>query len=74
MQVKRASDSDRGLGIISQCLVGRSAGVGRNNQPRGRAQYTANVALKINAKLGGALTKSLSVIFWCFFVLHCCCS
>ena len=49
-EVKRASDSF--LGIPSQCFVQRKASIG---QPlmRPRDQYTANLALKINAKLSG---------------------
>ncbi|KAK9867750.1 hypothetical protein WJX84_002347 [Apatococcus fuscideae] len=49
-QVKRASDSF--LGIPSQCFVASSAGVGKASRG-GRAQYTANLALKVNAKIGG---------------------
>ncbi len=37
----------------SQCIVTRSAGIGPNTEPRGRLQYCANVALKVNAKLDG---------------------
>ena len=50
MQVKRASDSL--LGIPSQCFVAAKAGVGQAARG-GRTQYTANLAQKINAKLGG---------------------
>jgi eukaryotic translation initiation factor 2C len=50
-QIKRASDAR--LGVPSQCIVTRSAGIGPNTEPRGRLQYCANVALKINAKLDG---------------------
>jgi hypothetical protein len=39
--------------VPSQCIVTRSAGIGPNTEPRGRLQYCANVALKINAKLDG---------------------
>lgn len=47
--------SDRKVGVISQVIVAASAGIGRRNEHkiRGRLQYTANVSLKINQKLGG---------------------
>lgn len=48
--MKRASDSL--LGVPSQCFVAASAGVGRASRGS-RAQYTANLALKVNAKVGG---------------------
>jgi len=55
-QVKQAGDSI--LKIPTQCIVAPKAGVGRNAQPpRGRPQYCANVALKINAKMGGVNVK-----------------
>jgi eukaryotic translation initiation factor 2C len=47
--VKQTSDSL--LGIPSQCMVAAKIGLGR--PPRGREQYIANVAMKVNAKLGG---------------------
>jgi eukaryotic translation initiation factor 2C len=47
--IKTAGDSK--LGIITQCLVATSAGITR--QIRGQDQYIANVAMKVNAKLGG---------------------
>jgi eukaryotic translation initiation factor 2C len=44
--------------IPTQCIVAPKAGVGRSAQPpRGRPQYCANVALKINAKMGGVNVK-----------------
>ena len=49
-EVKRASDSF--LGIVSQCFVTRKASIGVP-MVRGRPQYCANLAMKINAKLGG---------------------
>ena len=49
-EVKRASDSF--LGIVSQCFVTRKASIGVPNI-RGRPQYCANLAMKINAKIGG---------------------
>ena len=49
--------SDTELGIPSQCMVSRSAGVGYGNYPKGRAQYCANLALKINSKLDGVNAK-----------------
>lgn len=49
-EVKRASDSY--IGIPSQCFVARKASIGIP-QTRPRDQYTANLALKINAKLNG---------------------
>eukprot|EP00877_Chromochloris_zofingiensis_P008172 jgi/Chrzof1/3608/Cz13g02060.t1 len=57
-EVKQASDSV--LGIASQCFVAGKAGVGRdfNKDPnKGRLQYCANLALKINAKRGGVNVK-----------------
>ena len=50
MQVKLSSDVH--LGVPSQCVVSTNAGIGRRLQ-RPRDQYIANVALKVNAKLGG---------------------
>ena len=32
--IKRVSDTD--IGVISQCFVARSAGIGYGNQPKGR--------------------------------------
>ena len=48
--MKRSSDSF--LGIASQCIVARKAAIGMP-QHKLRDQYTANLALKINIKLGG---------------------
>lgn len=48
--VKRTSDSY--LGIPSQCFVARKASIGVP-QARGRPQYCANIAMKVNAKLDG---------------------
>lgn len=48
-EIKRASDST--LGIPTQCLVGGKAGIGDQRGPK--KQYLANVAMKINSKLGG---------------------
>ncbi len=48
--MKRASDSL--LGIPSQCFVADKAGVGTETRTR-REQYTANVCMKVNAKIGG---------------------
>eukprot|EP00884_Botryococcus_braunii_P008833 jgi/Botrbrau1/17951/Bobra.50_1s0045.3 len=45
-EVKRQADSR--LGIISQCLV-----ISKFTKAAGFPQYCANVALKVNAKLGG---------------------
>ncbi|KAK9852836.1 hypothetical protein WJX84_009476 [Apatococcus fuscideae] len=51
-EVKRATDSYQG--IPSQCFVADKAGIaGRPKQGNARAQYCANLAMKINAKLGG---------------------
>ncbi|PSC71066.1 argonaute 1 isoform B [Micractinium conductrix] len=47
--VKQAGDSM--LGIPSQCVVAKKAGIGF--PARGRPQYCANVAMKVNAKLDG---------------------
>ncbi|GAB4819183.1 hypothetical protein N2152v2_006229 [Parachlorella kessleri] len=52
-EVKQATDST--LGIPSQCIVARKAGIGA--PPKGRAQYCANVAMKVNTKLGGVNMK-----------------
>ena len=52
--MKRASDSL--LGVPSQCFVAGTAGVGRASRGS-RAQYTANLALKVNAKVGGCLAR-----------------
>ena len=54
-EIKQATDSL--LGVSSQCVVAGKAGVGRGAQVRGRMQYAANVALKINAKMGGINVK-----------------
>lgn len=43
------------LGVTTQCFVGRNAGIGC--QPRSRMQYLANLAMKINQKLGGINTQ-----------------
>eukprot|EP00976_Prorocentrum_cordatum_P092436 1188938-Prorocentrum_minimum.AAC.3 len=43
--------SDVTLGIPSQCVVARNAGIGFF--PKRRDQYCHNVCLKVNAKLGG---------------------
>jgi Piwi domain len=48
--IKQASDSE--LGVPSQCIIARKAGIGER-EPRGQAQYIANVAMKVNSKLGG---------------------
>ena len=50
-EVKRATDSF--IGTPSQCFVSSKAGVANAGKLRGRQQYTANLAMKINAKLGG---------------------
>jgi hypothetical protein len=55
--IKHASDSV--LGLPTQCLVARHAGVGAGSAVRGRLQYCTNVAFKINAKLGGTNCKLL---------------
>lgn len=49
-EVKRAADSI--LGVVTQCFVATKCGVGAPQKGR-RDQYCANVAMKINAKLGG---------------------
>lgn len=48
--IKQIGDSY--LGIATQCIVASKAKIGQ--EPRGQMQYIANVALKINAKLGGS--------------------
>lgn len=50
-EVKRATDSF--IGIPSQCFVSNNASIGNPGKLRGRLQYTANLGMKINAKLGG---------------------
>ncbi len=55
-QVKQAGDSL--LGVRTQCFAADKAGIGARAQaPRGRPQYLANLALKINAKMGGVNVK-----------------
>lgn len=54
-EVKRVSDSV--LGVPSQCIVKSKAGIGGYGPPRGRPQYCANLAMKINQKLGGVNCK-----------------
>jgi hypothetical protein len=58
--VKQASDAEHS--VPSQCFVAQKASVGRSSPPmRGpRAQYCANLALKINAKVGGVNVKLVS--------------
>lgn len=54
--VKQAGDSV--LGVRTQCFAADKAGVGLNARPpRGRLQYCANDAMKINAKMGGVNVK-----------------
>jgi eukaryotic translation initiation factor 2C len=56
-QVKQAGDSM--LRVITQCVIGFKASAGM--EPRKpRDQYVANLALKINAKLGGANVRMSS--------------
>lgn len=43
------------LGIVTQCIVAKNAGIG--SPPKGRMQYLANVAMKVNQKLGGVNTQ-----------------
>ncbi len=50
-EVKTATDA--ALGIPSQCIDASSAGVGLGQTPRARLQYCEQLALKINAKMGG---------------------
>ena len=47
--LKKASDATEG--IPTQCFAGNKSGVAERNPPRGRAQYCANLALKINVKV-----------------------
>ena len=50
--VKQASDS--AYSVPTQCFVAQKAGVGRSSPPpKGRLQYVANLALKINVKVRG---------------------
>lgn len=54
--VKQAGDSL--LSVRTQCFAADKAGVGARAQPpRGRLQYVANLALKINTKMGGVNVK-----------------
>ncbi|KAF8060108.1 AGO3 [Scenedesmus sp. PABB004] len=54
--VKQAGDSV--MGLRTQCFAADKAGVGRNARPpRGRQQYCANLAMKINTKMGGVNVK-----------------
>lgn len=43
------------LGVVTQCIVAKNAGIG--SPPKGRMQYLANVAMKVNQKLGGVNTQ-----------------
>lgn len=55
-EVKQAGDSI--LSIPTQCVVCPKAGIGRDAMPpKGRLQYVANLALKVNAKMGGVNVK-----------------
>lgn len=47
--IKRASDAN--IGIPTQCIASDKAGIGDNRPPRGRPQYCANLAMKINVKV-----------------------
>lgn len=59
-QIKQAGDSV--LGLRTQCFAADKAGVGINARPpRGRPQYCANLAMKINAKMGGVNVKLVDV-------------
>jgi len=53
--IKRAGDQV--LGISTQCIIAPKAGI--SSPSRGRDQYCSNVAMKINAKLGGTNTAIL---------------
>jgi hypothetical protein len=60
-----------------QCFAADKAGVGRNARPpRGRPQYCANLAMKINTKMGGVNVKLVddpkvvSLLMW-LPPLHC---
>ncbi|GBF95153.1 hypothetical protein Rsub_07737 [Raphidocelis subcapitata] len=56
--VKQAGDSE--CSVPTQCFVAAKAGVGRSSPPpKGRMQYAANLALKINTKVGGTNVKLL---------------
>lgn len=53
-EIKNVGDSQ--LGIITQVVTADKAGIGPRNygyKARGRPQYCANVALKVNMKMGG---------------------
>eukprot|EP00210_Caulerpa_lentillifera_P004611 g4397.t1 len=64
-EFKRAAEGT--LGITTQCIVAHNAGIGR--PPRNRMQYLANVAMKINQKLGGVNTQITGGISTAFPVL-----
>jgi eukaryotic translation initiation factor 2C len=49
--------SDVKIGIPSQCIVARNAGIGC--MPKRRDQYCSNLVLKINAKLGARSSQRL---------------
>lgn len=54
--VKQAGDSL--IGIRTQCFAADKAGMGRNARPpKGRLQYCANIAMKVNTKMGGVNVK-----------------
>eukprot|EP00210_Caulerpa_lentillifera_P001708 g1641.t1 len=55
------------LGVVTQCIVARNAGIG--SPPKGRKQYLANLAMKINQKLGGVNTQITGNVGTAFPVL-----
>jgi hypothetical protein len=57
-EVKRACDGAGGVGVVSQCLVAGKAGIGDRSFNKAVDQYCANIALKVNAKLGGAFARA----------------
>ena len=64
-EVKRIAERD--LGVTTQCFVAKSAGIGF--PPKGRMQYLANLAMKINHKIGGVNTQIVNQIANAFPVL-----
>eukprot|EP01026_Neomeris_dumetosa_P014142 TRINITY_DN1507_c0_g1_i1.p1 TRINITY_DN1507_c0_g1~~TRINITY_DN1507_c0_g1_i1.p1 ORF type:complete len:1050 (+),score=164.29 TRINITY_DN1507_c0_g1_i1:432-3152(+) len=58
--VKRATVAASGIGVPSQCFVAEKAGIGGRKGGRSRGvspDYCANLAMKINVKMGGTVVS-----------------
>eukprot|EP01023_Acetabularia_acetabulum_P032599 TRINITY_DN3043_c0_g1_i4.p1 TRINITY_DN3043_c0_g1~~TRINITY_DN3043_c0_g1_i4.p1 ORF type:complete len:713 (-),score=137.79 TRINITY_DN3043_c0_g1_i4:446-2584(-) len=56
--VKKATVSNQGLGVSSQCFVAEKAGIIRKGRSKGvTPDYCANLAMKINVKMGGTVVS-----------------